>query len=460
MCQELPGLESACLIMTTILAFLVVIGVLVIVHEYGHYLAARLSGVKVLKFSVGFGKPLASKRMGRDNTEWVVGMLPLGGYVKMLDEREGEVDSSEVHRAFNRATVWRRMAIVVAGPLANFLLAVLVFWALFMHGIPALKPVIGAPEQGSPAASAGLRDGDEIVSIDGEEVRTFADLRLSLIEEAAKRGKPVVELANGERRELDLSQLPEGYLEGDGKVLGVEPYMPPLPPVAGNLLAGGSAEKAGLKPGDRILAVDGQPVRQWQEFAEMIRARPSMTVQVLVETKEGQRVLPMVPAAVEEGGKLIGRVGVAPAVDVSLFQSLRTEEHYPPLHAFGKAIVKTWDTAVFSLKMLGRMVLGQVSWRNLSGPVSIADYAGQTAQQGWLSFVGFLALISIGLGVINLLPIPLLDGGHLMYYLVELFRGRPVSEQVMELGARIGMVIIGALIILALYNDLLRLLNG
>jgi RIP metalloprotease RseP len=445
--------------MTTLLAFLVVIFVLVIVHEYGHYLAARLSGVKVLRFSVGFGKPLFSKSMGRDGTEWTISALPLGGYVKMLDEREGDVDSSEAHRAFNRATVWRRMAIVVAGPLANFLLAIVVFWGLLIHGIPAIKPVIGEPGKGTPAAMAGLRDGDEVVSVDGNHVRTFADLRLALTEAAAKKSRPVLDLANGETHELDLSGLTASYLEGDGKAMGVQPYMPPLPPVVGQLEPGSVAEKAGLKPGDRILAVDGQAIAQWQDFAQQVRGRPGVETELLVETGAERRAVRLTPAILNEAGTQIGRVGIRPRIDPALFESLQTEERYAPLQALGQAAEKTWDTSIFSLKMLGRMALGQVSWRNLSGPVSIADYAGQSAQQGWLSFVGFLAVISIGLGVINLLPIPLLDGGHLMYYFVEVFRGRPVSERIMELGARVGMAIIGALIFLALYNDVLRLLN-
>jgi regulator of sigma E protease len=280
------------------------------------------------------------------------------------------------------------------------------------------------------------------------------------MEAAAKRSRPVLELANGERRELDLSRLPEDYLEGDDRVLGLEPYMPPLSPVAGRLEPGSVAEKAGLKPGDRILAMDGQPVSHWQDFAQRVRGRAGVEIELLVETGSERRLVHLTPASVKESGKLIGRVGIAPQIDAAVFEALQTEERYNPVRALGQAAARTWDTAIFSLKMLGRMVLGQVSWRNLSGPVSIADYAGQSAQQGWLSFAGFLAIISIGLGVINLLPIPLLDGGHLMYYFVEIFRGRPVSERVMELGARIGMAIIGALIFLALYNDVLRLLNG
>ncbi len=445
--------------MTTLLAFLVTIGILVVVHEYGHYLAARLSGVKVLKFSVGFGPVLFSKRLGRDGTEWAICALPLGGYVKMLDEREGEVPAAEQHRAFNRASVWRRMAIVVAGPLANFVLAVLVFWALFVHGIPALKPIVGAPEAGTPAAVAGLRNGDEVVRVDGTSIRTFTDLQLVLLESAAKQGKSVLALANGERLEMDFGQFSLGAASS-GAALGVLPHMPELAPVVGHVEPASVAEQAGLKPGDRILAVNGFSIVHWQDFARQARANPGRELAVLISSGRQQKTLRITPVSIESGGKRIGRVGVAPKVDEALFASLRTEERYSLLAAAPQAVAKTWDTAVFSLKMLGRMLLGQVSWRNLSGPVTIADYAGQTAKNGWISFAGFLAVISIGLGVINLLPVPLLDGGHLMYYVAEVFRGRPLSERTMEMGARVGVVIIGSLILLALYSDLLRLLNG
>lgn len=446
-------------LLTTVLSFLVMIGILVVVHEYGHYLAARLSGVKVLKFSVGFGKPLISRRLGQDQTEWVVSTLPLGGYVKMLDEREGDVAREEVHRAFNRATVWRRMAIVIAGPLANFLLAVIVFWALFIHGVPALKPVVGEPDQQTPAAQAGLRNGDDIVSVNGQRVDTFADLQMALLESAVNKEKAAVELANGEQRELDFSLVETGDMEDSAKSLGIVPFTPDLAPVVGRLEPGGVAEKSGLKPGDRILAVNGKAIQTWQDFSKQVRAFPDKEIEVVFESGQTSRSIRMTPARASDKGTEIGRVGAGPKVDPALFEALRTEQRYGPVLALGQAMIKTWDTTVFSLKMLGRMVIGQVSWRNLSGPISIADYAGQTAQQGWLSFFGFLAVISIGLGVINLLPIPLLDGGHLMYYIFEVFRGRPVSERVLDIGARIGMAMLGTLIFMALYNDILRVLT-
>lgn len=445
--------------MTTLLAFLLTIGILVVVHEYGHYLAAKLAGVKVLKFSVGFGRTLFSKRWGKDGTEWAICALPLGGYVKMLDEREGEVEASERHRAFNRASVWRRMVIVVAGPLANFILAIVVFWALLVHGLPALKPIIGEPEAGTPAAVSGLRNGDEIVTVNHQPTPNFSALQLALVEAAAKRQVVAIQLANGQHREVDFSGYSIGETAGRPN-LGFSPYMPDLPPVIGRVEAGSVAERAGLKAGDRVLAVNGQPVVVWQDFAKVARASPGQIIQVEIRSGARQSIIQIRPASLVDGGKRIGRVGVAPQVDEAQLKDLQTEERASPLAAVPKAIAKTWDSAIFSLEMLGRMVLGQVSWRNLSGPVSIADYAGKSAQSGWISFAGFLAIISIGLGVINLLPIPLLDGGHLMYYIVEVFRGRPLSERAMELGARLGMVCIGLMIMLALYNDMLRLLNG
>jgi regulator of sigma E protease len=351
------------------------------------------------------------------------------------------------------------MIIVSAGPMANFLLAVLVFWALFIHGIPALKPVLGEPDADTPAAEAGLRKGDELASVNGKQIKTFADLQMTLLESAVKGEKPVVQLANGEQRELDFSQVDSSNLEEGAKTLGFVPFSPDMAPVVGRLEPAGVAEKGGMRVGDRIESVNGQSIHTWQEFSSRVRSSPNRNIEVQVESSGSRRVLHLTPIEIEEGDTVIGRIGASPRFDPALFDALRTEQRHGPVKALEQAVIKTWETTVFSLKMLGRMVLGQVSWRNLSGPISIADYAGQTAQQGWLSFFGFLAVISIGLGVINLLPIPLLDGGHLMYYIFEVFRGRPVSERAMDIGSRIGMAVLGSLIFLALYNDILRVIT-
>lgn len=448
-------------VLHTLLWFLVAIGVLVVVHEFGHYLAARLAGVKVLRFSVGFGKPLLSRRVGRDGTEWTLAALPLGGYVKMLDEREGEVPPAEAHRSFNRATVWRRIGIVAAGPVANFVLAVVFYWALFLHGLPALKPLIGEPPTGTPAALAGLAAGDEIVAVDGVATPAFQDLRLALLRAAVTGGSIELTLAGGRHVRLDLPAADTENLERDTLLpLGIVRYDPPLTPVIGEVVAGGVAARAGLLPGDRLVAADGAPIASWQAWVETVRAHPSQPLHVEY-LRQGRRAgLTLVPDTVEVGGERIGRIGAGPEIDASLNARLMTELRYPPLAALGQGIAKTWEMSVFTVEMMGRMVMGQVSWKNLSGPLTIADYAGQSARLGWISFVGFLALVSVSLGVLNLLPIPLLDGGHLMYYLAEVFTGRPVSERTMEIGGRIGTALLLLLMSFALFNDLQRLLGG
>jgi regulator of sigma E protease len=448
-------------VLSTILWFLIAIGILVVVHEFGHYLAARLAGVKVLRFSVGFGKPLFSRRFGRDRTEWVLSALPFGGYVKMLDEREGEVPAAEAHRSFNRATVWRRFGIVSAGPIANFLLAIVFYWALFLHGLPALKPMIGEPPAGTPAAQAGLAAGDEIRRVNGNETQSFQDLRLNLLRAGVAGDALVLDLANGRSVRLDAAPMQTENLEQDIlRPLGIVRYDPALDPVIGKLLPDGAAARAGFQPGDRLIAADGEPVASWQDWVQLIRRHPAKPLRIEYE-RQGQRgELTVVPEAVDEAGQRIGRIGAGPQVDDAVLAALMTEVRYGPIDALWHGAVKTWDMSLFTLEMMGRMVLGQVSWKNLSGPLTIADYAGQSAALGWTSFVGFLALVSVSLGVLNLLPIPLLDGGHLMYYVAEVFTGRPVSERTMEIGSRIGMILLLLLMSFALFNDLQRLIGG
>jgi regulator of sigma E protease len=445
----------------TILWFLVAIGILVVVHEFGHYLAARLAGVKVLRFSVGFGKPLLSRRVGPDQTEWTLSPLPVGGYVKMLDEREGEVPAAEAHRSFNRATVWRRIGIVVAGPLANFLLAIVFYWALFLHGMPAMKPLIGEPPAGTPAAQAGLAAGDEIRRVNGIDTPSFQDVRLTLLRAGVAGGPLTLELADGRSVQLDAQSMQDDNLEQDTlRPLGIVRYNPVIEPVVGTVLPDGAAARAGFQVGDRLLAVDGKAVANWQGWVQLIRQHPGKPLRIEYQ-RQGQRgVLNVVPDAVDEGGQRIGKIGAGPRIDEAAFAALMTEVRYGPVDALWQGVVKTWDMSAFTLEMMGRMALGQVSWKNLSGPLTIADYAGQSAALGWVSFVSFLALVSVSLGVLNLLPIPLLDGGHLMYYVAEVLTGRPVSERAMEIGGRIGMTLLLLLMSFALFNDLQRLLGG
>jgi regulator of sigma E protease len=404
---------------------------------------------------------LLSRRVGRDQTEWTLAALPFGGYVKMLDEREGAVPAAEAHRSFNRATVWRRIGIVAAGPIANFLLAIVFYWALLMHGLPALKPIIGEPPGGTPAAQAGLTAGDEIRRVNGTETPSFQDLRLALLR-AGVAGEPLeLELADGRVATLAATPLETDNLERDTlRPLGIVRYDPVIPPVIGTVLPDGAAARAGFQPGDQLVAADGKTVASWQDWVQLIRQHPVKPLRIEYVRQGRAGVLTVTPDAVNEAGQRIGKIGAGPRVDASVMAGLMTEVRYGPVEALWQGTVRTWDMSVFTLEMMGRMVLGQVSWKNLSGPLTIADYAGQSATLGWVSFVGFLALVSVSLGVLNLLPIPLLDGGHLMYYVAEVFTGRPVSERTMEIGGRIGMALLLLLMSFAIFNDLQRLLGG
>jgi|RhiMethySRZTD1v2_1073278.scaffolds.fasta_scaffold80582_2 regulator of sigma E protease len=452
-------------LLTTAVAFVVTLGLLIVVHELGHYLVARLCNVKVLRFSLGFGRPLWSRKVGADGTEWALAAFPLGGYVKMLDEREGPVDAHELDRAFNRQSVGRRFAIVLAGPVANFLLAVVLYWILFMHGVPGLKPIVGPVERNTAAAAAGFRQGDTITRIDDESIDTWQDARWVLLHHAVKKSRVPVEVkgVSGERavRELDLAQLTAADLDSDFlRALGLVRQQPPLRGVIGNVIGGGAAERAGLKPGDEIVAIGRDPVGSWEDVVAAVRSHPGAPLSLDVRRSETQLTVQVTPDVFTENGRAVGRIGAGPKVDRDALAGVMTEVRYGPIESIGKALYKTWDTSVFSLQMLGRMIIGEVSLKNLSGPITIADYAGQSAQAGAVSFLLFLALISISLGVLNLLPIPLLDGGHLMYYIFELFKGSPVSDKAIEIGQHLGMGLLFVLMAFALYNDINRLISG
>lgn len=449
----------------TIVSFVVALGVLVVVHELGHYLVARWAGVKVLRFCVGFGRPLWSRRFGRDQTEWAIAAIPLGGYVKMVDEREGAVAPDDLPRAFNRQSVGKRFLIVLAGPVANFLLAIALYWGLFVGGVQEMKPVVGAPPQGTPAAAAGLRAGDLVTHVDGQPVQSWQEVRWKVLHASLDRravGLEVIDAGSRiERRVLDLTGVSGEQIEGDLMTgLGLRPFRPDVAPVIGKVTPGSAAERAGLRAGDRVTHIDGEAVPTWDEFVARVRPAAGRSLRFDVERGASALAIEITPEAVIQHGERIGRIGAAPRVDPAGIKPYLIEIRHAPVEALGLAIAKTWDMSVFSLRMLGRMLTGAVSWKNLSGPVTIADYAGQSAQLGLTPYLAFLALISISLGVLNLLPIPLLDGGHLMYYAVEVVKGSPLSERAMELGQRVGLAVLLFLMAFAFYNDINRLLSG
>jgi regulator of sigma E protease len=452
-------------LLTTLVAFVIALGSLILFHELGHYLVARALGVKVLRFSIGFGRPLLRRTYGADRTEWVIAAFPLGGYVKMVDEREGKVAPEDLPRAFNRQPVLRRFAIVAAGPIANFLLAIAIYWVLFMSGMPGLRPILDEPPPATAAHAAGFHEGDTLVRIGTEPVATWQDARWVLLQHAVDRASVRIEVTDRrgyiESRTLDLSGLTSEDLDGDFlRAAGLLRFNPPLEPVLGQVVEGSPAHKAGLRAGDRIVAIDGTAVTSWQQVVSSVREKPGATLTLEVE-RDGARVQAAVTTeTVNEAGRSIGRMGAAPKVDPQAMRAMLTEVRY----GFGESLVratgKTWETSLFSLQMLGKMLTGHISLKNLSGPITIADYAGQSAQVGWIAYLSFVALISISLGVLNLLPVPLLDGGHLMYYTIEILKGRPVSERAMQIGQHVGMAVLFTLMLLALFNDVNRLISN
>jgi len=447
---------------------LVALGLLITFHEFGHFWVARRMGVRVLKFSVGFGRKLWS-RTGRDGTEYVIAAIPLGGYVKMLDEREGEVDEADLDQAFNRKSVWARIAIVIAGPAFNLIFTLLAFWLMFLVGMPESRPVIG--EVSGIAASAGLEPDDRILSIDGEPTETWSHAILGLITRALDREEVqlVVEKANGNQRDvlLDLSQLGSDFKEEKTlQEIGITPWRAKLPAVVGEVSADSPAYHAGFKPGDRIISVAGEAVPDWAWVGALVQkhgvADKSLTV--TVERAGGSLDLSVRPEKQSSGtfsSRLILGVTNQPADTKLLAQVERTYfmHKFGLVDGFTAAASEMARLTRSTLGLLGRMLTGSASVKNLSGPISIASFANSSDNAGLSSFLFFLGAISLSLGILNLLPIPVLDGGHLLYYLIELVKGSPVSEQVQANGQYIGLLALFGLMGIAFFNDILRLVG-
>ena len=443
-----------------IIGTLVALGVLVTFHEFGHFWVARRCGVKVLRFSVGFGTPLL-RWHDRQGTEFVVAAIPLGGYVKMLDEREGEVPADQVEQSFNRKSVRQRIAIVAAGPVANFLLALVFFWLLAMLGTQQLKPVVGSVEPGSIAATAGLMTGEEIVAVDGESTAGWAAVNLQMVRRLGETGALQLTVrepgATAETtRSLALNQWLQGSDEPDPiRSLGIRPWRPALAPILAELDPNGPAQAAGLRTGDRLLALDGQPLGDWQQVVDLVRERPDSRIVLRVERDNAPLDVPVNLVSKGEG-KAAGYLG-AGVKPVEWPPQMLREVSYGPLDAVVEGARRTWTMSVLTLDSLKKMLFGELSVKNLSGPITIAKVAGASAQSGFGDFLNFLAYLSISLGVLNLLPIPVLDGGHLLFYLIEWVRGRPVSDRVQGWGIQIGISLVVGVMLLALINDLGRL---
>ncbi|XZG68857.1 RIP metalloprotease RseP [Chitinibacteraceae bacterium HSL-7] len=445
--------------MLTVLAFVTALGILVTLHEYGHYWVAKRCGVKVLTFSIGFGKPLLQWQRGE--TTWQIAMIPLGGFVRMLDEREAPVEHSEQSRAFNRKPAWQKMAVVAAGPLANLVLAIGLYALVFVIGVDTLRPHVAEVQPGSPAAQAGLRSGDDVRAVAGKPVSSWDELFLELVAQAGS-GEPVALTVHHEgegERALSMAPIPGAALSP--RMLGTLGLSPvPLTRVVDVVQAGSAAERAGLRVGDELLAIDGVDLQGWSQLQTKVTQSGGREL-VLAFSRGGQlQQVALVPDVVEQNGRSVGRLGLAPRVDEAAWQSQRLRLELGAGEAISLGISKAWSYAKLTVVMFGRMLIGSAPLDQISGPVSIAVFAGQSAEAGLTPYLNFLAIISLSLAVLNLLPIPLLDGGHLLYYGVELLTGRPVPARVEVIGQRIGLAFLLGLMSLALFNDLNRFLFG
>ncbi|MGH8426481.1 MAG: RIP metalloprotease RseP [Gammaproteobacteria bacterium] len=447
-----------------IVAFLVAVAVLITFHEFGHFIMARLLGVKVLRFSLGFGRPLLRWQRG-EGTEYMISALPFGGYVKLLDEREGPVPEPESGHAFNRQPIWARAVILVAGPAFNLLFAVLAYWVVFMAGIPGLKPVIGPVGPDTPAARAGLVERDTILAVNGKQTPTWEAAQLALLE-AVVAERPLVlrvETPTGAERSSTLRYGDVKALTQPGALLsglGISAWLPPLVPVIGKIEPQDSAARAGLLAGDHILAINDKKAADWDAVVKVVRAQPNRRLMFEIERNGRELTLPVIAGSRNENGTTVGYIGAAPKVPADYGADLRADYRLPPLAAFSAGVARTGQLTTVTSIMLYRMAVGQASLKNLSGPISIAQYAGAWAQAGIVPFLFFLAIISISLGILNALPIPLLDGGQLLFLGFELVRGRPLSANAEAVGQRVGLSLLAVLVGFALFSDLSRLFNS
>ncbi|WP_396642034.1 RIP metalloprotease RseP [Methylomonas sp. 2B] len=447
----------------TVFYFIVAIAVLVAFHEFGHFWVARKVGVKVIRFSIGFGKPLWTWRKSPHDTEFVVAAVPLGGYVKMVDEREGEVSPEDLPYAFNRQPLWARTAVVAAGPLANLSLAVVLFWTVLVLGEVGVRPVIGGVEADSLAAAAGFTAGEEIVGVAGKDTPTWMDA-LDAVLSLAIDGQTQIDVAvktsddSRQVRQLQLQPSDVDSPEVLHKRLGLKPWMPVVKPVVGKLLEDGVAKQAGLLSGDLILSADGNPIGEWQQWVDYVQARPDQPIKLLIERDNVTLPLTLTPRREhQEDGREIGKIGAGVYIPKELSDSVLVKSSKSPWEAVPLALERTWFYATATLKMMGKMLVGSASVDNLSGPISIAQYAGQSAEMGLTAFLKFLGLVSVSLGVLNLLPVPVLDGGHLLFYLVEALRGRPLPDKIQMYFQQVGMFLLMMLMALAMFLDIDRL---
>ncbi len=447
-------------IVSNLFFFIIAITVLIAFHEFGHFWVAQKLGVKVLRFSIGFGKPLFSRRFGKDNIEFVLAAIPLGGYVKMLDERESSVAETEIHRAFNRQNVFKRFAIVFAGPAFNFIFAVFAYWLMFVVSVTDLKPVIGEILADSPAQKAGLKKGFEIVSVDGEETPVITIAISSMLPALLEQSSITVKAKNtngiiSEYR-LDFRGIdPDAALTNYYIAVGIFPWRPVGPPKVVRLLKNKPAIKAGFAIGDIILKVDGVNVENSNKLIQYVSSRAGKQLKFSVKRDSKQIEIVVIPASENVDGKLVGRIGLGPS-DTGVYpEDMKVKYQYPPLRAVTEAVKKVWINTKLMLSTFGKMISGSVSINKISGPITIAKYAGITASAGFSTFISFLAVVSISLGLINLFPIPILDGGHLFYYLIEIVKGSPVSENFELIGQKIGILVLAMLMSVAIYNDIL-----